>query len=462
MSSFKNRDLTPPDAASLYRQGLRCQDEGRLAEAEASYRRSLALDERQPKAHNNLGAVLHMQGRLDEAIQSYRRALELDPTLPQANQNLAAIAGDPATARRAVSGYLKHLQVNPSDARAHNDLGKAYVELSMHAEALASFREAVRLDPDSAEAHYSLAMALLLAGHYSEGWREYEWRWQVKAGQAPRRHADRPLWDGGSLPGKTLLLHAEQGLGDTLQFVRFARLAASRCGSLVLECQPALADLLRPVRGLARVVAQGDALPHFDAQLPLLSLPQVLGVELDDLCRDPYIRADPLKAKHCRAQLATDAGFHVGLVWAGRPELWDDRRRSLGLPALAPLARIEGAAFYGLQVGAAAAQAASPPAGMRLLDCSARIRDFSDTAALVANLDLVISVDTSVAHLAGAMGIPTWVLLPRPPDWRWLLGREDSPWYPTMRLFRQERDGDWSAPVERAAAALASLAAQQQ
>jgi hypothetical protein len=446
-----------PDAAALYQEGLTHQDEGRLAEAEAHYRRSLALDPGQPKAHNNLGAVLHMQGRLDEAMASYRRALELDPALPQASQNLAAISADPAMARRAIEGYLRHLRANPADAEAHNNLGKAYRELSMHREAIASFREAVRLDPRRAEPHYSLAMELLLAGDYRGGWREYEWRWEVKAGQEPKRHADRPQWDGAPLPGRTLLLHAEQGLGDTMQLVRFAPLAAERCGSVVLECQETLVELLRGARGLSRVVARGEALPAFDAQLPLMSLPHALGIGLESVSRPPYLRADPQKTGRMRALLVPDARAHVGLVWAGRSDLWDDRKRSIGLAALAPLGNIEGAAFYGLQKGDAALQAAHPPAGMRFVDCGPHLRDFSDTAALIANLDLVVSVDTSVAHLAGAMGLATWLLLPKPPDWRWLLEREDSPWYPTMRLFRQETPGDWSGVALRVAQALRTI-----
>jgi hypothetical protein len=454
---LRKRDFTLADAAALYQEGLRFQDAGRLAEAEASYRRALALDPRQAKAHNNLGAVLHMQGRLDEAIASYRRALELDPALPQASQNLAAISADPALAQRAVDGYLRHLREHPEDAEAHNNLGKAYRELSMHRQALASFREAVRLAPHRAEPRYSLAMELLLAGEYREGWQEYEWRWQVKAGQPPKRHADRPLWNGAPLAGKTLLLHAEQGLGDTIQLVRFADRAASRCGAVILECHSTLVALLRDVRGLAKVVAQGDALPRFDAQLPLMSLPRVLDLDLDSVSHPAYLAADRGKTARMRDVLQAGARLHVGLVWAGRSDLWDDRKRSIGLAALAPLAEAEGAAFYGLQKGDAASQAAHPPAGLRFVDCSAQLADFSDTAAFAANLDVVISVDTSVAHLAGALGRPTWVLLPRPPDWRWLLGREDSPWYPSVRLFRQESPGDWAGVAARVAQALRAM-----
>lgn len=396
-----------------------------------------------------------MQGKLDEAMASYRRALELDPSLPQASQNLAAISAEPAMARRAIDGYLRHLNAHPGDAEAHNNLGKAYRELSMHREALASFREAVRLDPARAEAHYSLGLELLLMGEYRGGWREYESRWQVTAGHAPKRHVERPEWDGSRAPGRTLLLYAEQGMGDTMQFVRFARLAAERCARVVLECPRALAGLLRAVEGLSEVVAQGDALPPFDLQLPLVSLPRVLGI--DDPASvpgKPYLHPDEEKKRHMRALLQPGARLHVGLAWAGRPDLWDDRKRTIGFAALAPLAAIDGVAFYGLQKGDAPSQLANPPDAMQFKDCRASLRDFSDTAALAANMDLVISVCTSVAHLAGGMGLPTWVLLAKPADWRWLLNREDSPWYPSARLFRQASSGDWAGVVERVAQAL--------
>jgi hypothetical protein len=449
---FENGDLTLSDAAALYQQGLRHQDEGRLAEAEASYRSSLALDPRQPKAHNNLGAVLHMQGRLDEATASYRRALALDPALAQANQNLAAITRDPEAARGALEGYLRHLEANPQDAEAHNNLGNVYRELGRPREAIASFGQAIRLNPASAEAHFSRAEALLLCGEFAEGWREYEWRGKVKALGTPPREFAQPLWDGEQLAGKTLLLHAEQGLGDTIQFVRYARLAAERCRTVLLECQPQLAGLLRGAPGVAQVIAQGTPLPPFDAHLPLLSLPRVFGTTVQTVpWGEPYLRAEAEKRERWRRELGPGR-LHVGLAWAGRPQQWDDRKRSMSLASLAPLAPAPNTVFHSLQWGEAAAQA--DPPGMKLVRYGDRIRDFADMAALVGALDLVISVDTSVAHLAGALGVPTWVLLAHAPDWRWLLEREDSPWYPATRLFRQRLDGDWQDVATRVAQAL--------
>jgi hypothetical protein len=253
-----------------------------------------------------------------------------------------------------------------------------------------------------------------------------------------------------------VLLHAEQGFGDTLQFVRYAPLVARRCETVLLECQPELTRLLARTAG-AHLLRPGDPHPPFHAHLPLMSLARVFRTALDTVpWTGPYVEADPVRSMQCRKLLAP-AGFNVGLVWAGRPQQEDDRKRSVALAMLAPLARAAAVNFYSLQKGEAAAQAKDAPAGMRLTDLGGHIADFADTAAFVSQLDLVITVDTSVAHLAGAMGRRTWVLLALVPDWRYHLGREDSPWYPSMRLFRQIADGDWTWPIEQAAQALARV-----
>jgi len=436
------------DAETHYREGLRHQDEGRHAEAEASYRRSLALDPRQPKAHNNLGCVLQMQGRLNEAVASFRAALALDPELAQANQNLAAITRDPAASRKALDGYRRLIEANPRDAELRNNFGNVCRELGLHREAIAALAEAIRLAPDYAQAHFSRAFELLLLGEYAEGFEEFEWRWKVRGLGTPPRAFAQPQWDGGAIGG-TLLLYAEQGFGDTLSMIRYASLAAARAGRVVVECQPELHGLVRQVRGVAEVLAPGASLPRFDAQLPLMSLPHVFRTTLQTVpWSGAYLRADPQ-----RLQIAANAGPRVGLAWAGQPSQGDDRKRSLSLAALAPLAQA-GVAFYSLQKGDAALQAHAPPPEMHLTELGSRFADFSDTAAAISQLDLVITVDTSVAHLAGALGVPTWVLLSAIPDWRYGAEGERTPWYPTMRLFRQRADGDWEDVVSRAAQAL--------
>lgn len=456
--------LDPSAAGPHYVAGRLWQGAGRLAEAEASYRRAIALQPGHARAYNNLGGVLHMQGNLEEALAAYRKALELKPDLAQANQNYASIVRDTGVLERAAESYRRQTLANPRDALAFNDLGNTLRELGRHEEALAAYSQALAIDPELAEAHFSRAFVLLLRGEYAEGWREYEWRWRIPAFNTPARRFAQPIWDGARAAG-TILLHAEQGLGDTLQFARYAPLVAARCASVVLECQPELRSLMADVAGIARVVARGEALPPFDAHAPLMSLPARFGSTLDNLpWNGPYVRADAQRVERWRGALAADAAqlgagrLKVGLVWAGRPQQWDDRKRSISLAAMAPLARAADVLFYSLQVGEAAAQSAAPPPGMRLIDHAVRFTDFSDTAALASLLDLVITIDTSVAHLGGAMGVPTWVLVAHAPDWRYHLARSDNPWYPTMRLFRQARDGDWSSAIAAAADALAQRA----
>ena len=456
---WAKRALTanPRAAAAYYTLGRVHQAEGRLEDAESNYRDSLALDAGQAKAHNNLGCVLQMQGRLDEAMASFRCALALDPVLPQANQNLAAITRDRDALESAVAGYRRRAAANPADAQIWNDLGNVYRELGRHREAMASLDEALARDPGLAEAHFSKGQVQLLRGDYAQGWEGYEWRWQVKGLGLSMPEFPQPLWNGEPLPGGTLLLHAEQGLGDTIQFVRYVRLAAERCAKVILQCPPQLAAILRQLRGVSLVVSRGEPLPAFDAHLPLMSLPRAFRTTLQSIPWDgPYLHAEPKRVEAWRGRLAPCARIHVGVVWAGRPGYWDDRKRSISLATLLPLAR-PGVALYSLQWGEAASQAAAPPPGLRIVEFGDEIRDFGETAALLGCLDVVITVDTATSHFAGAMGVPVWLLLPLAPEWRWLLEREDSPWYPTMRLFRQKEAGNWREVLDRVAGELRKL-----
>jgi tetratricopeptide (TPR) repeat protein len=437
----------PSAAAAHFTLGRLHEAESDLAGAEASYRAALERDPAHARAQNNLGCVLQMQGRLAEALACYRRAIALDPRLPEANQNFASIAREPGLLERAAEGYRQQLDRNPRDADAWTNLANALRELGRNDEALEAFGRAIALEPSHAEARFSRAQVLLLRGEYAEGWREYEWRWRIEPHASRLARFAAPRWDGRRLGG-ALLLHAEQGLGDTLQFARYAPLAAERCAQLVLECQPELKTLLQSLRGPSRVLARGEPLPGFEAQLPLMSLPAVFGTTLETVpWSGPYVQPDPQRVAAWRSRLAQrGARLNVGLAWAGRPQQWDDRKRSMALAMLAPLAGTPGAKFYSLQKGEAAAEASSPPAGLDLVDLASAERDFSD-APLVGALDLVVTVDTSVAHLAGAMGVPVWVLVAYAPDWRYHLGRPDNPWYPSMRLFRQPRDGDWEGAI---------------
>ncbi len=434
-----------------YAMGRLWEAAGRYVEAESSYRTALGFDPKHAKAHNNLGAVLHMQGKLDAALDCYRRALELDPALPEANQNYAAIVRDPRAQELAIQGYLRQTAANPNDAVAFQNLASLYERLGRYREALASFERAIALDPHRAESHFGKAQLLLLCGDYAEGWKEYEWRWRISALNSPARRFPQPMWNGENVDG-TVLIHGETGLGDMLQFVRYAPLLASRCAAVAVECPPPLKSLVRRVAGVKQAVAQGETLPPFAAHVPLIRFPFIFGTTLDTIpWQGPYVGAGPERVPEWRARVETggDARLKVGLVWAGNPRHLADRQRSITPEALSPLARATGVRFYSLQKGGPAREAGPAPAGMELVDLTAHIRDFSDTAALVSRLDLVIAVDTAVAHLAGAMGVPVWVLLAYSPEWRNLLERSDNPWYPSMRLFRQERDGDWAGVIDR-------------
>jgi Flp pilus assembly protein TadD len=433
---------------------------GRPREAAACYREALRLRPQNWDALNNLGVLLTESGQLTEAQACLAEAVRLRPDEPSGRRNLGAVLTRLGRAGEAETILRETVRMAPTDADAHFNLGAALHDLRRMDEAVASYREALRLRPNHAEVHGNLAYALLLRGEFEEGWREHEWRWRTRHMVGGERDFPQPRWKGEPLEGRTVLLHAEQGLGDTLQFCRYASLAG-REAPVVLEVQPSLKRLMGSLAGVAEVIARGEPPPVFDAHAPLLSLPFVLGTTLETVPADiPYLAADPAEAERWRQRLAGLGGLKVGLVWAGEPKTGYpelaavDRRRSMALSALAPLFEVPGVSFVSLQKGAAGAQAADAP----LSDFTAELEDFAATAALVDGLDLVITVDTSVAHLAGAMGRQVWLLNRFDTCWRWLETGEDSPWYPTLRQFRQSTPHDWAGVVGRVRAALIQLA----
>jgi len=432
-----------PEAHSNLGGALR--DQGRLDEAIAAFRRAVALDPNSAPAHNNLGVALKADGQLDEGIASFRQALALQPGMHQAHGNLGNALREKGQLDEAIASSRQAVALEPNYSEAHYNLGAAFWDKGQPDEAITACRRAISLKPDLFEARRNLAFSLLLRGDFAQGWEEYEWRWKARDFPSPPRDFAQPLWDGRPLHGATLLLHAEQGLGDTIQFVRYLPLAAQRGGKIILECPAELQRLLKPLAGEFPVVTQGRPLPPFDVHCPLLSLPRVFGTTLENIpAKVPYLRADPQAAGKWRERMAADAGsFKVGLAWAGSQMNRNDRNRSMPRSALAPLRQLQGVSFYSLQKEVP--QLRDMPEELELIDWTEELKDFADTAALIANLDLVVSVDTAVAHLAGAMGKRVGVLLPFVPDWRWLLTRKDSPWYPTARLFRQPRAGDWDS-----------------
>jgi tetratricopeptide (TPR) repeat protein len=411
--------------------------------------RALAINSSSAIAHNDLGTALLGKGRIDDAIISFKKALQINSFYSDAYTNLGVALCEKGIFDEALEYYRKALKFNPNHADACNNLGKVLLDKGQVRESIQYFQKAILLKPRFAQAHLHLSLALLLVGDFRNGWKEYQWRWGLEEHRTP--DFKQPLWDGSDLRNKTILLYAEQGLGDTIHFIRYAPAVAERGGKTILECQRELASLMCRVEGVHEVIIRGDRLPSFDLHCPLLGLPLVFSTTIESIpAKVPYIKADTSLVEKWRGKIQSDkAAKKVGLVWAGAPVHKKDRYRSCSLETFAPLGEIEGVSFYSLQKGDAAKEAKNHPGGMKLTDHTDEINDFSDTAALIETLDLVISVDTSVAHLAGAMGKMTWTLLPFAPDWRWMLNREDSPWYPTIRLFRQPSSGDWDSVIAK-------------
>ena len=343
------------------------------------------------------------------------------------------------------------VELDPKFPNNYNNLGAIMEDEGKWPEALDAYRKAIALNPDSALFHWNCACALMALGQWEEGWEEFEWRLR-----APRlglnRNFTQPQWDGSDSAGKTILAHAEGGYGDALQFVRFVPLVAQRGAKMILECQPGLAPLFEGMVGVAQVVPRGQPLPAFDWQIPLQSLPRIFGITPRNIPNQvPYLSAPADRTQRWADRLAGGTKLRVGLVWSGaKNSQWDYRTRTID--AFSPLAGTPGVKFFSLQKGEASQQA--PPTGMDWADFTSELNDFADTAALIHNLDLVVTVDTSTGHLAGAMGKAVWVLVPFKSDIRWLLDRPDTPWYPTMRLFRQPTETDWQTPIRQIAAAL--------
>ena len=407
----------------------------------------------------NFGNALRDDGKLGEAIAAFRRAIEIRPEFAGACNNLGTALLEDGQTEAAIEAYRNAVRIDPGYADAHYHLGNALKSQGELAAAIEAYERAIPIKPDMALAHWNLSWSLLLVGQFGRGWREYEWRNLARRG-GNDRHFAQPQWRGEDLAGKTILLHGEQGLGDAIQFIRYAPLVAQRGARVVLLCRKMLARLFRDFPGVERMITAEDALPSFDVHCPLVSLPLAFGTDLNSIPAGiPYLKAEAELVEKWKSIVGKNSSeLQVGLTWAGSPTNLGDKKRSIALERLAPLGDIAGVVFHSLQKGPAAAQ--SPPVEMKFRDHGERLEDLADTAALIANLDLVISVDTVVAHLAGAMGKPIWLLIPFDPDWRWMVNRNDSPWYPTMRIFRQRRPGEWGGPIWEMAEALAELTAK--
>jgi tetratricopeptide (TPR) repeat protein len=477
-------------AGALNDRALACRKQGDFQEEVACYRQAIELNPNVAGIHVNLGIAYKGLGQVDEAIDCYRRALELDPNIALASASLGLALYERGEIEAAIRLYRKSLQLDGTNAGTHNNLGLALRLQGKIAEAAQCFRRALELGLDQAEVHSNLGLALhdlgeldesaacyeralgrdpdfvdaqvgfstllLLKGDFETGWAKYEWRWK-KTDQFKARDVPQPRWNAEPLVGKTILLYAEQGLGDTIQFVRYAAVLKEMGAKVVLECPKPLLELLASYRAIDRLVAEGDQLPAFGFHVPLLSVPRVLKTLLTTIPGGvPYLFANSELIAYWRGQLAETRGFKIGINWHGRAGHVQAERRDIPIHYFASLTMLPVVRLMSLQKDGG--KELTAPAAKAIVNLGDQIdREhgaFMDTAAIMKNLDLVITSDTSIAHLAGALGVPVWVPLPYVPDWRWLLERSDSPWYPTMRLFRQRKLGDWDRVFDEIRTAL--------
>jgi tetratricopeptide (TPR) repeat protein len=475
--------IAPDSAEACYNMGNALRDRGNLEEAIGWYQKALDLAPELHEAHNNLGAiwmarehfraavgcyrkVLEMrpddadaythlgiackgEGKWHDAAMCYQKAIRLKPDAPEPYYNLGNLLHEQGRLEEAVALFQEAVALKPDYIDAFDNLGKTWRDLGMLDEAMSCYERSYRLDPDNTETRFDMATLHLLQGDFAQGWAGYESRFARESWKSVYPFRFNILrWKGEDFCGKRLFVHSEQGLGDSLQFVRYLPMVKELGGEVVLETVNPLMNLFKNLKGIDRLV-EGPADTHrtmeCDLYVPLLSLPGIFETRLETIpSKTPYLFADPRKVRHWGKRLSDKRALRVGLVWAGKAS---DRRRSCPLGEMAPLFKVPGLVFVGLQKGGPAKEVLDLPRDMAFDNVGEMFEDLSDTAAAMEHLDLIISIDTSVAHLAGAMGKPVWVLLLRSPDWRWLMDRRDSPWYPTMRLFRQSRPGRWDEAI---------------
>ncbi len=437
---------------------------GKPAEAAAALRRAIALRPNDAEARADLGALLIGLGQFDEAAAALGQALALNPNSGEWRNNLAVAFIKLRRFNEAIAHLKQAFAIDPNVAERHNNFGVALTGLGRFDEAATAFRRAIATRPDYAEAHGSLSNCLLTLGDLRQGFQEYRWRWQSPGFPDKAPAFTCPRWEGEALAGKSILAFCEQGFGDSLQFIRYVTQLPRMAARVTVLAPPVLHSLFRSIPGIEVADACRD---EFDYAIPLMCLPRVFATALDSIpSKVPYLTPDPARAARWAERLAPYSGTtRIGLVWAGDPRKHDlqasavDARRSVTLQHFAPLAGIAGVQFFSLQKGEPANQALHPPEGLALIDPTADLHDFADTAAFISNLDLVISVDTAVVHLAGAVGKPVWLLNRFDSCWRWLLDRDDSPWYPTARLFRQTEARDYASVLDAVRSELEAMIA---
>jgi tetratricopeptide (TPR) repeat protein len=448
--------IAPDHAGRLCNRGIALYELKRPQEALASYDRALALGLDSAELHYDRGNALSALEKFDEALASFERAVARSPDNAWAHCNKGIVLLELNRFDEALASHERAVALRPDSAIAHHNRGVAFYKLQRLEEALACYEQALALQPDLPEVHFAEAHYRLLTGDLPLGWQKAEWRWKIEPVKSNKRDFVQPYWSGSqNIAGKTVLLHSADGLGDAIQFARYAPLVAARGARVILEVLWPQRELMRTLAGVTQVVAQGEPLPDFDLHCSLLSLPVAFGTRLATIpAETPYLRAAGSAADSWNARLGPRNRPRIGIAWSGNPIHHDDRNRSIGLRPLLPLLAGIDAAFVSLHRDVRDADAAVLAERSDIVHFGEELKDYADTAALIANLDLIVSVDTSVAHLAGALAKPVWILLPFVPDWRWLLDRDDSPWYPTARLFRQDATRAWDAVIPRVRAAL--------
>jgi tetratricopeptide (TPR) repeat protein len=474
----------PNDAASWGQLGAYEEEVGRFEHAIAAYEKAAALNPHSRSFPFQLARLLRLRGRHGKALPIFQRLLQTGPATDDLQLQIAGcleglnrfdeaiaickavLAHSPGdTIAHSIIGIARFQNAQLEEAEAglrdaitsadhanfHSNLAVVLVRMGRLDEALDEINRAIELAPDAIEIQFSKSLILLFMGRMEEAWPLFETRWKHPRMDAWRHVTDKPVWDGSPLAGKTILLYAEQGMGDTMQYGRYATLVAARGGRVVMEVQRGLREVIASIRGVERVVFRGEPTGHFDTLCPLLSLPGVFHTNLQNIPADvPYIHIDPAKIERWKSIIGDAAGkLKVGIAWMGGDFLRENHLRSSSLAQFAPLAAVPSVRLYSLQKGPEAAEALRPPAGMELVNLDPMIQTFADTGAAIANLDLVIAVDTAVIHLAGAMGRPVWALLSRNTAHQWMTERDDTPWYPTMRLIRQAKLGNWPGTIER-------------
>ncbi|MEC5030558.1 MAG: tetratricopeptide repeat protein, partial [Oscillatoria sp. PMC 1051.18] len=476
-----------PDAHSNL--GMVLRQQGKVADAIAHYRQAIRLRPKSAAFHNNLSVALNQVGNTSEALEHWQEAIRLNPDYTEALIAAGNVLIKQGNFSTGINYWRRAVKLKPNSMKLHNDLGMALKEQGLLTEARYHLEEAVALKPDSAEvitnlgsvykeenllaeakqqyqkalslkanfaeAHFNLGLVYLLQGDLKQGFTEYSWRWQIPGQNI--NPIPKPLWDGSSLAGKTILLHTEQGFGDAIQFIRYASIIARQGGKVVVGCPTALVRLFQTVPGIEKVATQTTELPAFDCHAPLMKLPQILGTTLETIPNQvPYLFVTGKEQES--KQSSSNLPYKIGIVWAAGVRGADSQKRSCALPNLVQgLLNVPGIELYSLQKEPNEADLQFLQSS-GIIDLRAQLNDFADTAEAISQLDLVISVDTAVAHLAGAMGKPVWILLPFAPDWRWMLARDDTPWYPSMRLFRQPAPGEWEAVFTQVKQELQQLA----